>query len=107
MCDAALTIMATCWSIASAILSRTAESWRAPWRHHHGSIRGLGVPYCERSMNDFWPSCGHHLLDRDRRGRLGVTEEFMKAYFARPELVPPADACTVERTLYHALSRDP
>jgi len=58
-------------------------------------------------MNDFWLSCGHHLLDRDQRGRLGVTDEFMKAYFARPELVPPADACMIERTLYRALSSDP
>jgi hypothetical protein len=58
-------------------------------------------------MNDFWLSCGHHLLDRDRRGRLSVTDEFLKAYFARPELVPPADACMIERTLYQALSSDP
>jgi hypothetical protein len=58
-------------------------------------------------MNDFWLSCGHHLLDRDQRGRLSVTDEFMKAYLARPELVPPADACRIERTLYHALSSDP
>jgi hypothetical protein len=58
-------------------------------------------------MNDFWLSCGHHLLDRDQRGRLSVTDEFMKAYLARPELVPPGDACMIERTLYHALSSDP
>jgi hypothetical protein len=58
-------------------------------------------------MDDFWLSCGHHLLDRDRSGRLCVTDEFMKAYLARPELVPPADACVIERTLYHALSSDP
>jgi hypothetical protein len=58
-------------------------------------------------MKDFWLSCGHHLLDRDQCGRLGVTDEFMKAYFARPELVPPADACVVERTLYRTLSSDP
>jgi hypothetical protein len=58
-------------------------------------------------MKDFWLSCGHHLLDRDQKGRLCVTDEFMKAYFARPELVPPADACVVERALYRALSSDP
>jgi len=38
---------------------------------------------------DFWLSCGHHLLDRDVAGKLLVTDEFLKAYLARPELVPP------------------
>jgi hypothetical protein len=58
-------------------------------------------------MNDFWLSCGHHLLDRDEGGGLVVTEEFLKAYLARPELSPPADACVVERTLHAALLTDP
>ena len=58
-------------------------------------------------MRDFWLSCGHHLLDRDEGGGLVVTDEFLKAYFARPELAPPSDACIVERTLYAALMADP
>ena len=58
-------------------------------------------------MRDFWLSCGHHLLDRDRNGRLCVTDEFMKLYLARPELVPPPDACGVERSLQAALLADP
>ena len=49
-------------------------------------------------MNDFWISSGHHLLDRDREGGLHVTDEFLKLYLARPELIPPPDACAVERT---------
>jgi Family of unknown function (DUF6352) len=52
---------------------------------------------------DFWPSCGHHLLDRDDAGGLRVTDEFLKAYLARPELMPPPEACLAERTLHHAL----
>lgn len=44
-------------------------------------------------MNDFWIACGHHLLDRDESGGLCVTDEFLKAYFARPELIPPDEAC--------------
>jgi Family of unknown function (DUF6352) len=56
---------------------------------------------------DFWPACGHHLLDRDAAGRLLVTDEFLKAYLARPELVPPPEACATERQLHHALLRDP
>lgn len=58
-------------------------------------------------MTDFWLSCGHHLLDRDDGGGLVVTDEFLKAYLARPELAPPADACVVERTLHAALLVDP
>ncbi len=58
-------------------------------------------------MNDFWISCGHHLLDRDEGGGLLVTDDFLKVYLARPELVPPPEACAVERTLYSALLADP
>jgi len=58
-------------------------------------------------MNDFWLSCGHHLLDRDAGGGLVVTDEFLKIYLARPELAPPPEACAVERTLHAALLADP
>jgi hypothetical protein len=56
---------------------------------------------------DFWLSCGHHLLDRDDGGGLLVTDEFLKAYLARPEITPPADACAAERALHRALLADP
>jgi hypothetical protein len=56
---------------------------------------------------DFWLSCGHHLLDRDDRGRLPVTDEFLKAYLARPELAPPPTACAAERAIHRALLADP
>jgi hypothetical protein len=59
------------------------------------------------ASRDFWPACGHHLLDRDATGRLLVTDEFLKAYLARPELVPPPEACAAERQLHQALLRDP
>jgi Family of unknown function (DUF6352) len=58
-------------------------------------------------MNDFWISCGHHLLDRNDSGGLVVTDEFLKAYFARPELMPPEDACAVERRLHGELLAEP
>lgn len=57
--------------------------------------------------HDFWPSCGHHLLDRDAAGRMLVTEEFLKAYLARPELLPPPEACPAERRLHDALLNCP
>ncbi len=58
-------------------------------------------------MNDFWISCGHHLLDRDESGGLLATDDFLKVYLARPELIPPPEACAVERTLHAALLANP
>jgi hypothetical protein len=40
-------------------------------------------------MRDFWLACGHHLTERNADGHLLVTDEFLKAYLARPELAPP------------------
>ncbi len=56
---------------------------------------------------DFWLSCGHHLLDRDDGGGLLLTDEFLKAYLARPELAPPPEACAAERALHAALLAAP
>ena len=38
-------------------------------------------------MNDFWIACGYQLLDHNASGGLVVTDELLKAYFARPELM--------------------
>jgi hypothetical protein len=56
---------------------------------------------------DFWRSCGHHLLDRDAMGKLLVTDEFLKAYLARPELMPPPEACAAEHKLHDTMMSDP
>ncbi len=58
-------------------------------------------------MKDFWLSCGHHLLDREDGGGLLVTDEFLKIYLARSELVPPPEACAAERALHGALFAGP
>ena len=58
-------------------------------------------------MNDFWLSSGHHLIDRDASGRLLPTDAFFKAYAARPELVPPPEACKAERELHAGLLAQP
>ena len=57
-------------------------------------------------QHDFWLSCGHHLLDRDATGKLLVTDEFLKVYLARAELVPPPEACAAERRLHDSLLSD-
>ena len=56
---------------------------------------------------DFWLASGHHLVDRDAGGGLVATDEFVKAYLARPELAPPSEACAAERALHAALLAEP
>ncbi len=58
-------------------------------------------------MREFWVSSGHHLTRRAEGGGLLVTDELLLAYLARPELVPPAEACAAERALHAALLADP
>src|SRR5262249_16493614 len=58
-------------------------------------------------MNDFWISSGHHLLDRDESGGLHVTNEFLRLYLARPERLPPPEACPVERARPASLLANP
>jgi hypothetical protein len=36
-----------------------------------------------------------------------LTDEFLMAYLARPEMMPPPDACMAERELYQAMLDDP
>ena len=65
-----------------------------------------GEPLVSAS-GDFWFSCGHHLLDREPFGRLRITDEFLKAYLARPELMPPPEACAAEMGLHAMLLHNP
>jgi Family of unknown function (DUF6352) len=58
-------------------------------------------------VKDFWLSCGHHLTDRDAGGGLLVTPDYLRAYLARPELLPPGQACPAERALHTALLAGP
>jgi len=58
-------------------------------------------------MTDFWLSSGFHLLGRDATGHLEVTDDFLRAYLARPELAPVAESCAAERALHEALLKEP
>ena len=58
-------------------------------------------------MREFWVSSGHHLVRRAEHGGLLLTPELMLAYLARPELMPPQEACDNERALHAALMEDP
>ena len=58
-------------------------------------------------MREFWVASGHHLTRRADHGGLIATPELIMAYLARPELMPPADACDAERRLHASLMADP
>ncbi|WP_425993528.1 DUF6352 family protein [Afipia sp. DC4300-2b1] len=58
-------------------------------------------------MREFWVASGHHLTRRADHGGLIATPELIMAYLARPELMPPDDACDAERDLHASLLADP
>jgi hypothetical protein len=58
-------------------------------------------------VREFWVSSGHHLTQRTEGGGLAVTDELILAYLARPELMPPEDACAAERALHASLMAEP
>jgi len=56
---------------------------------------------------DFWRHSGFHLLGRDADGRLALSDDFLRAYYLRPELRPVAESCAKEIALHQALMQDP
>jgi hypothetical protein len=58
-------------------------------------------------MAEFWQSCGYNLLRRNADGRLIVTDDYLRAYYMRPELLPVAESCDAERALHAALVSEP
>jgi hypothetical protein len=58
-------------------------------------------------MPDFWKNSGFHLLERDAAGRLRVTDDFLRAYYLRPEIHPVEESGPVERELHAALMAEP
>ena len=58
-------------------------------------------------MQDFWRNSGFHLLQRDRDGRLAITDDFLRAYLARPEIRPVEESGPREMALHDALLDDP
>ena len=58
-------------------------------------------------MSDFWRDSGYHLLRRDERGHLAVTDDFLRAYLMRPEVRPVEESCDAERALHDALMSNP
>jgi len=58
-------------------------------------------------MPDFWKDCGYGLLKRAGDGRLVVTDDYLRAYYQRPELAPVEESCAAERALHASLMAEP
>ncbi len=58
-------------------------------------------------MREFWVASGHHLTRTDATGAMVVTDELLLAYLARPEVLPPPEACAAERALHSRLRAAP
>ena len=58
-------------------------------------------------MPDFWRASGYHLLEKDPAGRLRVTDDFLRAYYLRPEIHPVEESCDAEHALHESLMRAP
>ncbi len=58
-------------------------------------------------MTEFWVASGHQLTQLDAEGRMRVTDELLLAWLARPEVLPPEDACFAERALHARLMQAP
>src|SRR5690349_16953186 len=58
-------------------------------------------------MPDFWRNSGFHLLEKDAAGRLRVTDDFLRAYYLRPEVHPLEESDGAERALHGALMAEP
>ena len=66
-----------------------------------------GATANEAAPPELWPSSGFGLLQRDGAGRLKVTDDYLAAYFDRPELAPVDESCANERALHESLLADP
>jgi hypothetical protein len=58
-------------------------------------------------MPDFWRSSGYHLLEKDPAGRLRVSDDFLRAYYLRPEIHPVEESCDAEHALHESLMAAP
>jgi len=56
---------------------------------------------------DFWRSSGYHLAGIDAQGRLRPSDDFLRAFLLRPEMLPVAESCPAELALHEALLEQP
>jgi hypothetical protein len=59
------------------------------------------------ALPDFWRNSGFHLLERDAAARLRITDDFLRAYYLRPEIHPVEESGGAEQRLHAALMQAP
>ena len=59
------------------------------------------------AMPDFWRSSGYRLVEVDAEQRLRPTDDFLRAFLLRPEILPVAESCDAELALHQALLAEP
>ena len=58
-------------------------------------------------MQNFWPSSGFTPLQRNERGWLLPTDDYLRLFLARPELAPVPESCQAELALHNTLLKSP
>ena len=66
-----------------------------------------GSRLCVACLPEFWRNSGFHLLERDSAGRLRVTDDYLRAYYLRPEIHPVEESGPREHELHASLMADP
>jgi hypothetical protein len=56
---------------------------------------------------EFWQSSGYRLVEVDAERRLKATDDFLRAFLLRPEILPVEDSCAAEIALHEALLETP
>jgi len=56
---------------------------------------------------EFWQSSGYRLVEVDAERRLRPTDDFLRAFLLRPEILPVAESCDAELALHEALLAEP
>ena len=59
------------------------------------------------AMQDFWPSSGFNQLQRNPRGWLVPTDDYLRLFLGRPELALVPESCAAEQALHAALIAAP
>jgi hypothetical protein len=58
-------------------------------------------------MAEFWRSSGYRLVEIDAAGGLRPSDDLLRAFLLRPEVVPVEESCAAELALHEALLADP
>lgn len=58
-------------------------------------------------MTEFWRNSGFYLTTRNSDGFLEISDDLLRAFWLRPEVIPVEESCDNERALHELLMEDP